>query len=115
MNEAEFTKGPMYYEPFSGCVREAENDVAVAQVFNNDEHVNPDYVRPLPQAANGHLFAAATDNYDELKVAYDQAMAQFTVGDRYATFHRQMVEAWGMSLAKARGESQNQGDSNDET
>jgi hypothetical protein len=41
--------------------------------------------------------------YGELRAAYDQAQAQFGVGDRYATFNKQTVEAWGRAIAKAQG------------
>ena len=96
MNEAKFTKGPLYYEPSSGYVREAENDAAVAQVFDNDGHVNPDYVRPLPQTANGHLFAAATEMYEVLLIAEGYALANKNNGA--------LAEAIAEVLAKARGE-----------
>jgi hypothetical protein len=39
---------------------------------------------------------------DELQAAYDQATAQFKVGDIYATFNRQEVNAWGTALSKMK-------------
>jgi len=56
------------------------------------------------QDANARLIAAAPENYGELQAAYEQALAQFKAGDKYATFNKQTVAAWGHSLTKARGE-----------
>lgn len=101
MNEAKFTKGPYYYEASSGYVREAENDAAVAQVFDNDGHVNPDYVRPLPQAANGHLFAAAPKMYEALESITTLLCGSKRLMENQISYARGTAKE---ALAKARGE-----------
>ena len=90
-----FTPGPWHYDDHMVCGGpKMEYVCEVSGAASNEFH-----------KANAALISAAPEMYEELEAAYSQAVAQFKAGDRHATFNRQMVEAWGKALAKARGEA----------